>query len=381
MLSTFTNPNYEGLGLDRQQWESYLGLLRGDDNAAMFSEFDADPQLNGAAGTTTTVLSSDDIANANRDGQNATYYMDLDPYAVSGSFDVDLSVTDGMGNVKTVTITIAPVFYPGGGPVDPDKTIAAIKNALASASNVGINWPAAIGLGPVDVQLVCNPLNPGDLKLTGNFAEELGSAWDPTAHGINGTFYVYQITFQGEVHNTTIGLKMSADGHDDLARKAGSSATQQVITFSSFSGMGWMSLSIGTIGPSADFSVSSTESPLQIAAVLQTYLDSLVPGTTVTWLAGTQTPTNATFPYNFLVTFPSVEPQLTVNGPTDTTKIALAPTPAVTMLGQTSPVPDIVEEVYGSEGTTQHGASIAMTSSGSFVEVWNEYSLDQRWQL
>ena len=142
-----------------------------------------------------------------------------------------------------------------------------------------------------------------------------------------------------------------------------------------------MSLSIGNLGPSADFSVSSSESVLQIAQVLQTILDSLVPGTTVTWEAYGQTPTNAAFPYQFLVTFPGNEAEIVVSGPSDTLLSPLTPTPSVTMLGQSSPVPDIVEEVYGWYGSPQYGASIAETSSGSFVEVWNDAALtnDATW--
>ncbi len=218
LVSTFTNPNYAALGLDRQEWEAYVGLLRGDANAAMFSQFDADPTLNTQTGTTTTVVSSDDIANAQRDGQDATYYMDLDPYAVSGSFDVDLTVYDDAGNANKVTLTIQPAFY-ASGPVDPDATLKVIDDTLEAAANVGINWPEDAHYGPVNVQLVNNPFNPTDKNLSGDFNEELGSPWDPSAHGINSTFYVYQITFQGETHDTPILLKWSDDLHCDLARR------------------------------------------------------------------------------------------------------------------------------------------------------------------
>ena len=168
----------------------------------MFTQFDADPRLNPG----TTVLSSDDIANAQRDGQNSTYYMDLTPYAVSGGFSVDLSVMTDTDSVK-VTIPITPVYYPNGGPVDPDKTIGAIQAALAAATNVGVNWPTGHNLGPVNVSLVWNPIFSDPKNISGDMADQLGTAWDPTQHGINGGFYVYQdLLFQGELHGTWVGL-------------------------------------------------------------------------------------------------------------------------------------------------------------------------------
>ena len=176
MLSTFTNPDYASLGLDRQEWEYYYGLLRGDSNAAMFTQFDTNP-----GASTVTILNSDNVANDQRDGQDATYYLDLDLYAVSGSFDVDLDVPDDYGQTNTVTLNIQPVYYPGGGPVDPDKTLKAIQAALAAAPNLGLNWPNPPYLGAVNVQLVNNPVNPNDTNLSGNFAEQLGSPWDPSA--------------------------------------------------------------------------------------------------------------------------------------------------------------------------------------------------------
>ena len=62
-----------------------------------------------------------------------------------------------------------------------------------------------------------NPLNPKDKDLSGDFNEELGSPWDPGANGINSTFYVYQITFQGELHDTPVTLALSADGNMTFA--------------------------------------------------------------------------------------------------------------------------------------------------------------------
>ncbi len=153
MVATFVNPNYQGLGLDLAEWDAYLGLLSGDANAAMFTQYD--PHA-------TTVLSSDDIANATRDGQDTTYYLDVDPNAVSGGFVLTLSTPDDVGVYldPAASIAVTPVFTKTG--VDAVKTAKAIQDALAAATTyIGVNWPIHVFDGSVDVQLVWDPLLPG----------------------------------------------------------------------------------------------------------------------------------------------------------------------------------------------------------------------------
>ncbi len=173
------------------------------------------------------------------------------------------------------------------------------------------------------------------------------------------------------MHDTWVDLSVASS---TLTRAAATTATQQIITFPSFTS-GWLSLAIGT-SKSADFNISSSSSPTYIAGQLQSALQQIVPGTTVIWLAGNQTASNASYPYNFQVTFPTAQAVITVGAPTDTTLTpALTPTPTVALQGITSSTPDCICEIYGSPGTPQYGTSIAMTSSGSFVEVWNEAAL------
>ena len=79
--NTYTDPlgNVDPGGYD---------LLRGEANGAMYSQFDTDPTIQ-----TPTAFSSDDVANNQRDGQDTTYLLDLDPNAVSGSFQVKLTTS------------------------------------------------------------------------------------------------------------------------------------------------------------------------------------------------------------------------------------------------------------------------------------------------
>ena len=73
-----------------------------------------------------------------------------------------------------------------------------------------------------------------------------------------------------------------------------------------------------------------------------------------------------TSPYEFVVTFPTPQPQ------TSTSFNSTGAIVSVDMVGLPAEQPHTVEQTYGHAGTSQEDASIAMTSSGNFVEVWNE---------
>ena len=339
----FLDVNTVPMGTTRVTQDNSTGLLAGEANGAMFSQFDADPRL--SAG----VLTSDDVANADRDGQDATYYIDIDPLAVSGSFDVDVTV-DGI----TQTASITPAYFPGGGTVDPVNTGKAIAAAIAKLTNVGVNWPVADGYnGPVMVELVNSPGAPA-----GSFSQILGSTWDPTAHGLSAQNYIYRVTFMGEVHDTPVAMSMSADGICTLARKTSATATQQILHFGTT--VGWFSLSLSN-AQTAD--MQGPPDPTTIATELGKLLPTGVT-VTVTQLGGSG---------DFLCNFSVPVPILTASGPnTKTNTPAMSPTPIVAVGGLVSPKPVIAQELQGMAGTAQDDASIGMTSGGSFVEVWTE---------
>ena len=204
-------------------------LLRGEANGAMYSQFDTDPLLQ-----TPTALSSDDMANNQRDGQDTTYLLDLDPNAVTGSFQVKLTTSAGVNMDNTpltnaATITITPVYQANGGPVDAAKTAQAIHDALSAASILGINWPQTadntLGYtgtpfeGPVSVRLV--PAS--------EITDRTGTAWDVTNGGITPTNYVYEITFLGEVHDSPVTMTTVAGSN---TMKENAPATDEIQTIS-----------------------------------------------------------------------------------------------------------------------------------------------------
>ena len=106
----FLDVNTVPMGTTRVTQDNSTGLLAGEANGGPSSR--SSTPTRGCFGG--RGLTSDDVANADRDGQDATYYIDIDPLAVSGSFDVDVTV-DGI----TQTASITPAYFPGGGTVDP----------------------------------------------------------------------------------------------------------------------------------------------------------------------------------------------------------------------------------------------------------------------
>ena len=199
---TITAASQASLGQAMKTQQSTVGLLAGDSNAAMFSEFDADPHTGNIAG----VLTSDDVANADRDGQDSTWYLDIDPSAVTGTFTISVTVPDPNDPAVFIsqTATITPAWLPNNGGVDSAGTAANIESALEALSNVGKNWTLDhLGratnnaqTGPVDVELVSSL--------------PLGTPWDPTSQGIHDNYDVYRITFLGELHGVNVTMGAAA---------------------------------------------------------------------------------------------------------------------------------------------------------------------------
>lgn len=165
---------------------SVAGLLRGEASGALYSRFDADP----VSGLFTTVF-SDSVLNAQRDGHNNRWLLKLDGNATQGDFTIRLYGRPGFED-----ITIAPVYFPNSGPVNPTQTRDAIETALRAAQRTGTNWPYNFFEGPVTVRLISNAEKiyrdgtPYDLDNVGLFPS------------IAPNDYLYEITFQGEVHDT-----------------------------------------------------------------------------------------------------------------------------------------------------------------------------------
>ena len=170
------------------------GLLRGEANGALFSRFDADP-INGQF----TTLYSDSVANSQRDGSNTRYLIYVGRGATAGGFTLRVTNpnTGGFDDVA-----VAAVFQPNNGPLDVGATQDAIFNALRGAARVGINWPYDHYEGPIQVRTI------------GNFeiGERDGTPWDITGLLFDPSqTVIYEVTFQGEVHDTPMTMGVSGN--------------------------------------------------------------------------------------------------------------------------------------------------------------------------
>ena len=96
LSATFQGLNNATLSLCGRKGRTTMGWSTARPTAAMFSQFPADPRLKGQAGAVPYPLTSDDVANATRDGQDTTYYLQLNPAAVSGGFTLTVVVPDGV---------------------------------------------------------------------------------------------------------------------------------------------------------------------------------------------------------------------------------------------------------------------------------------------
>ena len=366
------SPNY--IAWHRWYLEQTVGLLRGDPNAAMFSQFDADPNQGNA-----NILTSDDVANNLRNGQNMTYLLTIDPAAISGNIVVRLS--NLYGQYRDISIT--PVFYDADPSlVNPYDTIKVIHDALTTAGLLGIDWPETANFngpfdGPVSVRLLSVPLqdpNTGAYSATGELADRLGTAWDPTTAGIDTSMIVYEITFMGEVHDTYVGLSI----RDNKLKTEGTKVdeVQRIVFDPSPNGpdlSGFFTIQIGgyTSGP---ILFDSGDMVGTKARIQQQFVLANVPGITVT-------PEPGGPPYAIDVAFGGAssgidQPALVCTAIDPMTINVVELVTGEINTDNTDARPSVFAiERYAEAGTTQYNASIAMNASGSLVMVWNQLDL------
>jgi len=206
---------YEQLGQLNATLEKAAGPLRGEVNGVMFSAWDAGPEpydLN--------LLSSDNVVNAFRDGRNSRFLFSLDPRTYASSFILQLWHPELAGSELTAPIDFAVIqagdyLYP-----DIDQTLLNIDSALEALLRTGDGWAwpfYAPPSGPVSVRLVDSYayVDPSELQYRAN------SPWDFSAVTFAGENlenpgqslrlpvpdplvfpeYVFEITFQGPVHD------------------------------------------------------------------------------------------------------------------------------------------------------------------------------------
>ena len=202
------------LGRLRALLESAAGLLRGEANGALFTQYDADPTL----GLVSTALSSDNVANSLRDGQNEKIAFEIPLFYTNvfgndihwgqveaGSFFLNLTatVTDALtGRQSSINLTgqaeIAGNLL-GGVPMDYAGTAASIQATLNQMLQ-GMATVEVREITPDEINFLLGTglsipgINPDDFNLrAGGY---LGN------YGYRAA--LYEITFVGALHDVSI---------------------------------------------------------------------------------------------------------------------------------------------------------------------------------
>ena len=208
--------NQEQLGRLRNILETVAGALRGESAGVLLSQFDADSQDSQNATFSNSVVSSQ------RTGQDQRYYIVVPADAQSGTFQIRFSF-DGQPFQTTAPITMAAQSgnFPGA-PIDANATATAIANALNA--DLGAVWP--IGGPPLSGSVNVRAVPQSEID------DRNGSAYavpndvilaespsvpvpmntfrspDVIPGGTGSTSYVFELTFQGQAHDTPITLSI-----------------------------------------------------------------------------------------------------------------------------------------------------------------------------
>jgi hypothetical protein len=180
-------------------------LLRGSSEGVMFSQYNADPAIEGPPlSRPGNVNGSENIVNSERSGQNSRSFIAIEKDTTSGNFTIRL-VTPYTNPFVDVGVT--PVYFPGG-PINPGPTGDAIANALRGSGVVGVNWPLPNNESPIQVRLLT----------AGEETARDGTYWDlqnynPAAKFNTTSSYIYEVTFQGELHDSLVTAAIADDGN------------------------------------------------------------------------------------------------------------------------------------------------------------------------
>ncbi len=336
----------------RAQLEAAYGWLRGEGSGALYTRFDADPLLG-----TMNILARDAIINALRDGHNTRVFLAFDQSVDQGSFELEVTINN-------VTQATSGIQY-------QRTNLAAsrtnIENALRGLAITGTAWPSPFGQS-VSVRLV-----PAFEVL-----QRAGTPWELT--GVPTSDVVFEIVFQGSVHDTPIFVSYRN-------WQGQTPATNELQLLSFFvTGPGWFSLTDG-LRTTANLYFDPSN-PQAVAAAIQGQLRALVTGVdaqgnpiraysgvVVTYRSGTTDPFQ--FELNFVGASAGVNhPQITqglLQGPPfpDPPLPGYIVGTTITQGGtQTAPPPRLRLFQIGDPGTIQERTSGGMEPDGDFTAVF-----------
>jgi len=347
----------EEVGQLRAQLENAYRYLRGEGNGSLYSRFDADPLLGPM-----NILARDAVINSFRDGHNSRYYIAFDPSVDQGTFTLTISGpfsgSEDAANIQYQRTNLA-------------ASRANIESALRGLARTGSAWPSPFGQA-VSVRLV-----PSTEVLL-----RFGTPWE--IPGVFSTDIVFEITFQGSVHDSPIFLSGPS------AWQGQTQATNELQLLQIFAtGPGWFRLGIG--GQATANMYFDPGNPQAVAALIQSQLRGIVTGVdangnpimpyqgvVVTYRPGT------TNPYEFELNF--VGASAGTNHP-QVVQVALQgpPFPDPPLPGfiigstivqggsTTAPPPRLRHNQFGASGTIQESTSGGMEPDGDFTAVFVQH--------
>ena len=182
--------------------EEIADLARGDANAVMYTQSDADPTIQ------STILDTDQIVNSQRDGNNAQFIISVGetaPLSSNGTGTIEVDITDLLTGYTlpgaAVQVTLTPVY---GDPNNP-TTIT--------------SYTVPDVLGAIEASLAANPYCLGAnlcftvRELTAQeLAARAGTDWDLQKTQVPNKTYVYEVTFMGQLHDTPLVLQVTPGG-------------------------------------------------------------------------------------------------------------------------------------------------------------------------
>ncbi|MCS7239389.1 MAG: hypothetical protein NZ899_14150, partial [Thermoguttaceae bacterium] len=336
----------------RAQLEATAKWLRGEGGGALYSRFDADPTLG-----TMNILARDAILNALRDGHNSRVFIAFDQSVDQGSFE--LAVT-----INGVTQATSGIQYQRA---NLAASRANIENALRGLAITGSAWPSPHGQS-VSVRLVSGF----------EVLQRAGTPWELT--GIPTTDIVFEIVFQGSVHDTPVSV-----GIQNWQGQTQATNELQLLSFF-VTGPGWFTLTDGRATTANIFFDPSN--PQAVAAAMQGQLRALVTGldaqgnpirpysgVNVTYRPGSTNPFE--FELNFVGASAGVNhPQITqglLQGPPfpDPPLPGVVAGSTITQGGsQTAPPPRLRLFQIGDPGTIQEATSGGMEPDGDFIAAF-----------
>ncbi|MGA2502147.1 MAG: hypothetical protein ABSH20_30760, partial [Tepidisphaeraceae bacterium] len=203
----------EQAGRLRAILENVAGLLRGESNGVLMSQWDSNPP------NVQNPTYSDNVVNTQRDGQDQRDYITIPSDVQQGTFQLLITVgpsTTDPADVPGFQVITAPIVMPPTAPAEPGGPINDVETAddiaLAINAVLGSVWPQeAI---PLDGAVQVREVDPAEITARNGTAWQVPTAVTaaetPTVTVPAGSLapgglpFVFELIFQGQAHDIPV---------------------------------------------------------------------------------------------------------------------------------------------------------------------------------